>query len=140
MKELCTRFQVLLTDSGLPENLWAEAMSYGNWLRNRLPKHISDGNLNLVLEASYSSQGKEFAVLRPTGVCTSLLIGLCSIQALLAQSVHSIFVDMYSDERLCRVYEPTEKGIFIVRCRDFKLCREEKLPNISTLLDEMGQQ
>lgn len=58
----------------------------------------------------------------------------------LARSVHSFFVGMHSNEPFCRVREPTAQRIFTVRRRDFKLCREEKLPSISTLLDDMAPQ
>jgi len=37
MKELGMRSRVLLFSAKLDDTLWAEAMSHGNWLRNRLP-------------------------------------------------------------------------------------------------------
>lgn len=48
IQEHWTRARVLLFASTLPTNLWAEAISHGNWLRNRLQSRRIGGDIPIL--------------------------------------------------------------------------------------------
>lgn len=142
MQELSLRARVMLTNTDLPDQLWAEAMHHGNWLRNRLPSKAIENdvpigrmrpNANVVDFSTIPIFGQlGFAfVYRPSTTAN---------RKLLARAIHVIFVGMESDERLCRTYDPQEKSIYVVRLSDFKACRRDQLPPISTMLDGLARQ
>lgn len=141
MQELGLRSRLFLKDSGLQESLWAEAMAHGNWLRNRLPSSRVSGAIPMTIwkpntRLSFSripffgQHGYAF-IYRPKTIAN---------KKLLARSVHSRFIGMQSDERLCRVYVSTTNEVMILRLADFRPCSQEQLPSVNTLLDGLSRQ
>lgn len=69
-----------------------------------------------------------------------LLIKKTESRDLNAKTTYGYFLGMQSNERLCWVYEEHKKKCFIVRLTDFKPCKQEKLPGVTSLLDVFTRQ
>lgn len=141
MQELEMISRVLLTDSDLPENLWAEAMFHSKRLRNRLMASRIDGRtplseskpntcIDLTNLPNFGQQGHAFLYRSAT----------TQNKKFIAHPVHTVFIAMQSDFRLCGVYKPSAKSIIIVGRNEFKVCETECLPSVTTLLDGISLQ
>ncbi len=59
---------------------------------------------------------------------------------LLPRSEPACFVGMESSTRLIRVYLPSAKSVKVIRCTDFRLIKDSRLPGISTCIDGLSRQ
>jgi len=141
IQEHWTRARVLLFASDLSLDVWGEAISHANWLRNRAPSSRLDGRIpilawNPATEIDFSNvlefgqKGHAF-VYRPKTTPQ---------KKLLPRTVFGHFVGMESDVTLLRVLVPATKKIIISRAPDFHVLNSEHLPSISTMLDGISRQ
>jgi len=141
VQEHWTRTRVLLFASNMPHELWEEAMSHGNWLRNRLPSRRIEGRIPIL---SWSPRTKiDFSTLPEFGQPGFSFVYRSKTTAnkkLLPRSIFGHFVGMESDESLYRIYNPTTKKTFTTRKADFKESKADLLPSVSVLLDGLARQ
>jgi len=116
------RARVLLFASNLPDNLWAEAMHHGNWLRNRSPSDRIDGEILLLLwDRSMKVNFGQLLTFGEPGFAFIYRPRTVPNKKLTARSIHGHFIGMESDETLFRVYVPDTTSIIITRANDFKV-------------------
>lgn len=141
MKELGVRARVLLFGAKLGDEMWAEAMHHGNWLRNRLPSDRIQGNIPIL---SWNNRTRIDFENLPTfgqhGFAFLYQPHTRRNRKLSARSAHGQFVGLESDQVLYRIYLPETKRIIITRCQDFHACTSQQLPGVSSLLDGIARQ
>lgn len=131
----------MLTNTDLPDSLWAEAMQHGNWLRNRLPSKP----INQALHIKYWKPNVNIVsfVVLPTfgqpGFAFIYCLSTSPNKKMFARSIHVCFVGMESNQRLCRTFDPVSQKVYVIRVSDFKPCRKEQLSSISTLIDGLSR-
>lgn len=108
VRELSLSARVMLTNTIPPDELWAEAMHRGNWLRNSLPsKSIGNHipfkiwklNANIISFTTLLTCGQ-------LGYAFIYRVPTSSNKKLAARSMNIYFVGMESDEGLCKAYDP----------------------------------
>lgn len=115
-------------------------MHHGNWLLNRLLFEIIIVGIPIL-----SWKSNTVISFNRIPVFEDCLFGLISNpstvpnQNLTARSVHSHFVGVESDERLCRVMEPNRKLTLIFHLRDFLPYRSEQLPSEKSIQDGLSR-
>lgn len=140
MQELTTRARVLLNDAHLPENLWDYAMAHGNWLRNRLPCRRVNGNLPILAWKPNTNINLTIPTFEQAAFAFIYSSSTAPNKKFRARSTHGQFIGMNSDTRLCNVLETHSNNFLSVRLRDFRVCRDEQLPGLSSLLDGLARQ
>ena len=141
IQEHWMRARVLLFASQLPNNLWAEAIAHGNWLRNRLPaKRIGGGIPILAWDPSTRIDFKSLLEFGQPGFAFIYRPKATPQKKLLPRAVFGHFVGMHSDTTILRVYVPHSKSIIFTRAADFKKYTLDRLPGVDSLLDGLARQ
>ena len=141
IREQWTRARVLLKASNLPNFLWGEAISHGNWLRNRLPASRIGNKLPILAwDPNTRINFKTLLNFGTSGFAFIYYSKTVPQKKLRDRSVFGYFVGMDSDTRLIRVFTPENKGIIFCRRTDFKVYKGERLPGVASLLDGIARQ
>lgn len=124
VQELSLRTWKMITNTELPDSLWAEAMQHGKWLRKKLPSKSINQQLPLKLWGPSASIVDYYTL--PTFVNPGFSLvyrpSTGANKKMLAHTVHTWFLEMESDERLCQTFNPSIWNLHIVRLADFWPC------------------
>lgn len=139
MQELGTR--TLLTDSGLPNNLWSDAMEHGNWLRNRLPSARINQDIPILMwEPRTNVKLDGLPYFRQPVYAFIYLPETTPNKKLIYRSIHFRFIGMNSDELLLKFYIAENHSTKIFRRTYFRTCKRDRIPSITTLVDGLSSQ
>lgn len=141
VQEHWTRARVLMFGTNLPNTLWGEALTFANWLRNRLPASRIGGETPITRwNPHVKTDFRNIPRFGQSGFAFIYRSKTASSKKLLPRSYPAQFVGMASDSRLSRVYIPATGQVKSIRLADFKASKGTKLPGISTLLDGLSRQ
>lgn len=105
MQERGLQKRTLITNSWLSNHLWNEEMRHGNWLRSRLPSSQINGNIPIFLwkQSTYINLGK-IPYFGQIGYAFIYIPATAPNKKIIDRFIHSHFIGMESDERLCNIY------------------------------------
>ncbi len=140
IQEHWTRARVMLFTCNLPNNLWPEAVFYGNWLGSRLSASRIDGEIPLKL---WNPEARiNYTKLLEFGTSVFAYIyrdDNIKGNKLLPRSVFACFVRMASDFVLIKVFIPQTEFILHLRMNEFRIQDKTGLPGAEILLDGIAK-
>ena len=141
IQEHWTRARVMLFASNLLNYLWPEAVTHGNWLRNRLPASRINGDIPIKRwdPCSRINYAKLLEFGAP-GFAYIYREDTTKGKKLLTRSVFGYFVGMASDLVLIKVFIWHTTTILFVRRSDFRVQNKSTLLGIEVLLDGIAKQ
>eukprot|EP00178_Gracilaria_changii_P007659 TRINITY_DN2408_c0_g1_i1.p1 TRINITY_DN2408_c0_g1~~TRINITY_DN2408_c0_g1_i1.p1 ORF type:complete len:739 (-),score=46.72 TRINITY_DN2408_c0_g1_i1:861-3077(-) len=133
IQDLWKTARTLLQASQLPLELWEEAISHANYLRNRLP----NSRVEWIPFTLWFGQKPDFSNLLKFGQKGHAFIYRSETvpnKKLLPRAIPGHFIGMHSPRTLYRIYIPSMRKVIKCRERDFKVSREQLL-SIAELID-----
>lgn len=140
IQSLWTMARTMMTDSRMDLDIWSEAISHSNWLRNRTPSKRID---LCIPYTAWFDRKPDLSALIPfgeKGYAFQYRSSTVGKKKFLPRTNYGRFVGMESEHALYRIYSSSKKGIIITRKADFTILREDtQLPSFSTLTDNLSR-
>lgn len=139
IQELWNMSRTMLFESHLPDNLWAEAISHSNWLRNRLPSSRINFDIPYTLWFNRKPSLTGLLPFGQPGYAFQYRSATAQGKKFLPRSIFGQFVGMESPNSLLRIYLPKKDTIIPCRRTDFKALKNDQLPSFGHLLDNISR-
>ena len=140
IQELWKVARTMLYEAKLDIQLWAEAISHANWLRNRLPAQ----RVNLQIPYTrWTGARPNFSFtlqFGQPGYAYQYRSDTVKAKKFLPRTVFGHFIGMSSEHSLYRIFLPATKKIYICRRADFTILKKDtELPSFSTLMENVSR-